>query len=248
MPDKLKRFLFGLGSVLFWVLLWQIVISRVNRNLLIKIPLPYDTVKKFAADICTASFWNAVGKSMLSIICGFTFAVILGTLCGILSGNSDFFKVLTHPVVHMIRSVPVAAFIVLAWLWIPSYILPSFISFLMVFPIVWNSVETGILSVDNKLVEMARVGGLSNACIIRNIKIPTTLPFLRNACITGLGFAWKSGVAAEVICNPTGSIGALLRGAKNTLDYESVFSLILTIVILSLLLENILKILWRQKV
>ena len=94
---------------------------------------------------------------------------------------------------------------------------------------------------------MANVMGMDKKGIIMNIKLPAVLPALRNSCITGLGFAWKSGVAAEVICNPTGSIGALLSNAKSNLEYARVFAIVITIVVLSLILENIIKFFWKEK-
>lgn len=247
MQNKIKKILFSAGSILFWVLLWHIGATVANKNLILKIPLPVKTVQVFFENCTKADFWQAVGTSLLHIAVGFTAAVLLGLICGILSGNFAVFKTLTSPIMLLIRSVPVAAFIVLAWLWIPTKILPPFISFLMVFPIIWSHVETALLSVDKRLIEMARVYGMSGTGIIKNIKIPTVLPSLRAACITGLGFAWKSGVAAEVICNPTGSIGAWLSGAKSNIEYEQVFAVTLTIVLLSLLLENIIKLLWRER-
>ena len=89
--------------------------------------------------------------------------------------------------------------------------------------------------------------GMTKTEIVKNIKIPTIMAFFRESFITGLGFAWKSGVAAEVICNPTGSIGALLSNAKSNLEYAKVFAVVLTIIILSLVLENIIKFFWRDK-
>ena len=226
--------------------MWHITASLANRRLLFKIPLPYNTVKAFFTYAETALFRRAVGNSLAHIICGFLFAVVLGLICGILSGNSVVFKTVTSPVSRLIRSVPVAAFIILAWLWIPSSVIPAVISFLMVFPIVWIQVETALSGIDYKLIEMASILGMSRKDIIKNIKIPSVLPSFRNACITGLGFAWKSGVAAEVICNPTGSIGALLSNAKSNLEYEQVFAIVLTIIILSLILENVIKFFWRE--
>ena len=76
--------------------------------------------------------------------------------------------------------------------------------------------------------------------------MPFIAKTLLTTCLTALGFAWKSGVAAEVICNPTGSIGAILSGAKSNIEYEQVFAITLTIVLLSLLLENIIKLVWRE--
>ena len=247
MKVNFKKIVFSAGSILFWVLLWHIMASIANRNLLFAIPLPLDAVKELFSCITKEFFWKAVGVSLSNIVIGFTLAVVSGLVCGMLSGNSSVFKIITSPVSRLIRSVPVAAFIVLAWLWIPSTSIPSFIAFLMVFPIVWLQVETALLSVDNRLVEMAKVMGMDKKGIILNIKLPAVLPALRNACITGLGFAWKSGVAAEVICNPTGSIGALLSNAKSNLEYARVFAIVLTIVVLSLILENIIKFFWKEK-
>lgn len=247
MQNKIKKILFAAGSIAFWVLLWHIGAVAANKNLILKIPLPHQTVQVFFENCTRGAFWQAVGTSLLHIAVGFIAAVLLGLICGVLSGSFAGFKTLTAPIMLLIRSVPVAAFIVLAWLWIPTTVLPPFISFLMVFPVIWSHVETALLSVDKRLVEMARVYGMSGIGIIKNIKIPTVMPALRSACITGLGFAWKSGVAAEVICNPTGSIGALLSGAKSNIEYEQVFAVTLTIVLLSLLLENIIKLIWRER-
>ncbi len=246
MKNNLKKTFLAAGSILFWVLLWHIAASYANKNLLIKIPLPLDTVKEFLVCAKLSEFWVNVGNSLLHVVGGFLAAVILGLICGMLSGNSPFFKALTSPITHLIRAVPVAAFIILAWLWIPSGLIPTFIAFLMVFPIVWMQVETALLSVDKRLVEMAKVMGMDKRGIIKNIKIPTVAPAFRNACITGLGFAWKSGVAAEVICNPTGSIGAMLAHAKSNVEYNRVFAVVLTVVLLSLVLENIIKLVWRE--
>ena len=246
MRNKLKNFSLHAGSILFWILLWHIAASIINKNLLFKIPLPLETVAEFINSAKTFIFWKSVGNSLIHIVCGFLFAVVLGLICGMLSGNSILFKTISSPISRLIRSVPVAAFIVLAWLWIPSTAIPAVIAFLMVFPIVWLQIENSLLNIDPKLIEMAKVMGMNKKGIIKNIKIPSVLPSFRNACITGLGFAWKSGVAAEVICNPTGSIGAMLSNAKSNLEYARVFAIVLTIVILSLILENIIKFFWRE--
>lgn len=247
MQDKLRKILYTAGSTFIWVLLWHIAANVANKNLLFKIPLPIETLKVFLELAKTNDFWFAVGSSLFHIITGFVLAVILGLVCGLLSGSSNAFKIFTGPISRLIRSMPVAALIILAWLWIPSTAIPSFIAFLMVFPIVWLQIETALLSIDQKLIEMAQVFGMSKIAIIKNLKAPYVLPALRNATVTGLGFAWKSGVAAEVICNPTGSIGALLSGAKNNLLYGEVFAIVLTIIILSLIMENVIKFFWREK-
>ena len=246
MQAKLKKALFTAGSIVFWVLLWHIAATFANKDLLFKIPLPLDTLREFFVCVKLPEFWGNVGTSLWHIVSGFVLAVVLGFICGLLSGSSTFIATMTAPLTRLIRAVPVAAFIILAWLWIPSEVIPAFIAFLMVFPIVWSHVETGLLSVDKRLVEMARVMGMNKKGIIKNITIPAVMPQFRVSCITGLGFAWKSGVAAEVICNPTGSIGAMLSNAKSNLEYARVFAIVLTVVLLSLVLENAIKVFWKE--
>lgn len=242
-----RRVIYTVLSVVFWVLVWHFAAAAANRNLILKIPLPLDTFRTFVKDLGKPEFLLAAATSVLHIVTGFASAVLLGTVCGILSGNSRFFKTLSAPILHLIRSVPVAAFIFLAWLWIPSAILPAFISALMVMPIIWSHVDAGLAAADIRYSEMGRVFGMSRREVLLRIRLPLLAPHLRTGCITGLGIAWKSGVAAEVICNPTGSVGALLQKGKTAIEYEEVFAVTLAVVLLSLLLENLLKLLWKEE-
>lgn len=247
MNNKIKKPAFAAGSIIFWIIVWHIGALAANKNLMLKIPLPYDTLKAFLENCTDTDFWLTVGTTITHILTGFLSAVILGTLFGILSGQSLLFKSLSAPLLHIVRAVPVAAFIIVAWLWIPSKVLPSFISFLMVLPIIWSHTEAGLNAIDEKLVEMAKVYGMPKTSITFKIKLPLILPQLRTGCITGLGIAWKAGVAAEVISNPSGSIGALLSAAKTEINYEQVFAVTLMVVILSLLLEILLKLIWKEQ-
>ncbi|MCM1114279.1 MAG: ABC transporter permease subunit [Clostridium sp.] len=247
MNEKVKKFFLTAGSIVFWIIFWQIGASFSNQKLLLKIPLPLATVRAFAENCTQPDFWAVIAESLLNIILGFLTAVIIGTVGGLLAGHSNLFKRLSSPILHMVRAVPVAAFIIVAWLWIPAGILPSFISFLMVLPIIWSHVDAGLSSIDKDIVEMANVYNMPKLHIITKIKLPFILPQLRTGCITGLGIAWKAGVAAEIITSPTRTLGALLSRAKTSIDYEQVFAITLTIIILSISMEYLLKIVWKEQ-
>ena len=137
--------------------------------------------------------------------------------------------------------MPVASFIILALVWIKSAYLAVFISFLMVLPIIWTTVQSGIEGLDRKYLEMAQVFGLSSAKTLFQIKIPFIMPSFIASATSALGFAWKSGVAAEVICRPANSLGKLLQDAKLYLETPRVFAVTATVALLSLLLELIIK-------
>lgn len=234
-------------AALFWVALWHIGATLANRRLLLKIPLPVETLQTFFALCGEGRFWRSVGNSVLHILTGFLSAALLGTAGGVASFLSKVFRRLSAPVLRLIRTVPVAAFIMLAWLWIPSKQLPSFVSALMVLPIIWSHVDAGLQSVDERLPEMARAFGMDGWHVLLRVRLPLMAPALRTGCLTGVGIAWKAGIAAEVICNPTGSIGALLQGAKVAIDYPRVFAVTLMVALLSLLFEGTLRAVWKEQ-
>jgi NitT/TauT family transport system permease protein len=134
--------------------------------------------------------------------------------------------------------VPVASFIILALLWVRGGNLSICISFLMVLPIIYNNMLAGFTRVDKSLLEMAAVFRLSNMKKIKYIYIPQVLPYFTAACTTSLGLCWKSGIAAEVIGMPAGSMGNRLYETKLYMDTPEMFAWTVVIVIISFVVEK----------
>ena len=223
----------------FWLAVWQLISMAVGLDILV--PSPITTLLALFDMAKTGGFYLAVLYSLFRIIVGFALGVIFGVLGAVLSVRFSIFKMLTSPILRLIRAVPVASFIILTLVWIKSNNLPIFICFLMVLPIIWDNVESGISSADKKLIEMGKVYGLADNEILSKIKIPLIMPSFISALMTSLGFAWKSGIAAEVICKPLNSLGGMLQDSKVYLETPRVFALTAVVALLSLLLETLIK-------
>ena len=234
-----KKVLKGFGILLFWVALWYVVAIFTGQELLV--PTPLKTLSVLTEFISKGSFWFAVLLSTLRIISGFLLGVLIGVLGGILSVKSKVFDALTSPVLRIARAVPVVSFILLAYVWIKTNFIPIFITALMVAPIIWATVMVGIRGIDKSLVEMGKVFRLSKKDIFFKIKFPQVAPAFVSACLTTLGLAWKSGVAAEVICYPERSLGRLLHNASTYLETPETFALTFVVVLISLALEKLVK-------
>jgi NitT/TauT family transport system permease protein len=177
---------------------------------------------------------------LIRIVSGFIGGIIFGSISAVLTTRFRLADMLISPMLRIIRATPVASFIILALVWIKTGRLPAFISFLMVVPVVWSNVEKGIRQTDIKLLEMAKVFRLGRLKTLVSIRIPSVMPYFMAACTTGMGLAWKSGIAAEVISRPDLSIGKQLQNAKIYLETPEVFALTITVVLLSIMLEKIL--------
>ena len=71
--------------------------------------------------------------------------------------------------------------------------------------------------------------------------MPAIRPYLQAAVSTGFGFAWKAGVAAEILCWPKDSIGYHIAAAKNLVETADVFAWTAVVVLLSVVLEWLLR-------
>jgi len=226
-----------LWAVLFWLLVWQLVSMALGSEILLVSPLRVLTC--LWGLIQTAVFWQSLAYSLLRIALGFT----LGLLCGILLsfGSSRFSRMreLLFPFMSAIKAVPVASFIILALVWFSSKNLAVLISFLMVLPIIYASVLQGIESRDPRMLEMAAVFRVRPLRRFVFIDIPSVFPYLLSGCKSALGLAWKSGIAAEVIGIPKGSIGEHLQRAKVYLETPELFAWTVVIVLVSVLCEKL---------
>ena len=175
----------------------------------------------------------------MRIVAGFLLALLAGSVLAVMAGRFRLLEIILWPFVAAIKSVPVASFIILCLIWLSAQSLSVFISFLMVFPIVYTNMLQGIKSTDQKLLEMAelfRVGWLKR---MQYIHLPHLKPYLVSACSVSIGLSWKAGVAAEVIGIPDGSIGEKLYQAKVYLSTSDLFAWTTVIVALSILFEKL---------
>ena len=193
------------------------------------------TKKRRTGLLAAAVFWLAVWQAAAMAIGQEVFLVspiqAVGTLMELLP-QADFWQRVGFSAGHILLGFA-ASFIILALVWVSGRSLSILISFLMVLPVLYSAVRTGIESADVQLLEMAQVFHLPLARRVKAIWLPAILPAFRQGCSVALGICWKSGVAAEVIGLPDGSIGDALYRAKITLSTGELFAWTFVIILLS---------------
>lgn len=239
---KGKRILINAGKkaavAAFWLLLWQGVYLLVQKEILIASPLA--TARRIVELCGTASFWRITGGSLLRILCGFLFGLLIGTALAAVSAALPFLHALFRPLVGIAKATPVASFIILALCWIGTGKIPAFIAALMVFPILFGNVYEGIRTTPHDLLEMARSFRLPWKRVLLHIYIPHIFPYFLAGTTTALGLAWKAGIAAEVLSTPRDSIGLMLHNAKIYIETTDLFAWTAVVILLSMLLERLL--------
>ena len=226
-----------------WLLIWQAAAMAVGQELLLVSPLTM--LRRLVQLVRQPVFWQAVFSSCGRIMSGVVLALAVGMILAALMSRFSFLYAFFRPALQVIKATPVAAFIILALVWIKSYALGAFAAFLMVLPMVWANLYEGIAAVDRDLLEMARAYRFSFGKKMRYLYLPSLLPYFAAACGTGIGIGWKAGIAAEVLGLPKNSIGKALYNAKIYLEMPDLFCWTAVIILLSLLFEKLAALLLR---
>lgn len=224
-------------AIAFWLSIWQLVSSLMGQEILLVSPL--SALSRLGYLSLEADFWKTVWYSFSKISLGFFLAFILGIGMALLGANFRAFRVLIQPLMATIQAIPVVSFIILCLIWVSSRNLSVLISFLLVLPIIYTNVLTGIDSIDSSFMDLAKVFKMKRSKIIRYICLSEVYPHLKSATYVSLGLCWKSGIAAEVIGMPNMSIGEKLYQAKIYLSTGDLFAWTLVIIVLSVAFRKV---------
>jgi len=236
-------FLKHIPVIIFWLLVWEAISFFVQSDIIIVSPRV--TFARLFELARTVNFWQSIGISLGRILRGFSYALVAGVFLAGMCAKIKIVARLFVPMIKVANAIPIASFTILALMAFHSSNLSIFVSFVTVLPIVFFNTMKGIESTDAKLLEMANIFRVPLRKIIFYIYLKTLAPFVASAATAGVGFAWKSGIAAELIGNVRGTIGANLHTSRIFLLTADLFAWTIAIVILSYLMEKILKLVMK---
>ena len=116
MKAALKKLPGSLAVLFFWMALWALLARLVAQELLL--PSPLQVLRKLFSLASEQRFWLATLRSILRVLAGLLSATVMGILLAALTESSHLARRLLSPVMTLVKSTPVASFIILALLWL----------------------------------------------------------------------------------------------------------------------------------
>lgn len=239
------RSLATVASLLLWIGIWWAGAAALRKEILL--PTPLTVCKRLLVLAGASAYWQAVGGTLLSVLLGILSGIAVGTVLAVLIFRFPAADAFFRPLLTVVRSTPVASFIILAYVWLSKGSIPFAITLLMVFPVICTGVVTGLGSLEPELAEVASLYGFSAGEKLRALYIPSVLPHFRAAVVTACGLGWKAGVAAEALVRVGGSIGGAMMDAKMNYETADVFAWTLSVIVISMLAETVIRFLLTDK-
>lgn len=218
-------------SKIFIIIIWIILSKLVNNQVII--PSVQSTFISIVEIFKDPNFLNIIKYTLFRTIFGLLISLSLAILTGILSSLSKFVYNFMDPILKFLNSIPTIAIIILALIWLNNQLVPMFVGFIMVFPILFESVLNSIINVDKNIIEMAHLYKVNKITILKDIYIPNILFNLSSILNTVLGINLKMVIAGEVLAQPKYAIGTNLQLQRMYLNTSGVFAWIVIILLIS---------------
>lgn len=221
------------------IVIW-IFLSRIINNEVI-FPSIKDTFTSLIKIVKEPNFLNMIKYTLLRTLIGFSISLFLAMIAGIISSVSKIIYNFMMPILKFLNSIPTMAIIVLALIWLNNELVPMFVGFIMVFPILFETVLNSILNVDKNIIEMAHLYKVGKVAIIKNIYIPSISYNLSCIFNTVLSINLKMVIAGEVMAQPKYAIGSNLQLQRIYLNTSGVFAWIIIILLISAMFDYMVK-------
>lgn len=239
--------LVGAASIALFILTWH-VLTTWKLDLYVRfmnVPTPADVLESAEAAWGSPTFASHLLMSCRRIVYGFALAALVAIPLGLLMGRFRLLREMVFPVSEVLRPIPAIAWVPMSiMLWPTNEQSIVFITFLgSFFPILLNTLH-GMATVDPVLVRAARCLGAKEVALFREVYLPATLPQIFTGLTVGMGVAWVSLIAAEMISGQFG-IGYFTWEAYSLVQYPDIALGMIAIGVLGLVSSWTIRLLGR---
>ena len=194
-----------------------------------------------AGMIASGELWQYLAPSLLVMLYGFSIAMVVGILLGLLLARYWVLDTATGFYITFLYSTPMVALIPLIVIWAGyDTAAKTVVLFLFAFfPIVINTYQ-GVKNVSPELIEVGRAFRCSEAALWRHVILPAALPFV----VTGLRLALGRGLIGMVTADlymAISGIGYLIVRTASTFQMDKMFVPIVTLGLLGVFLSWLLR-------
>lgn len=209
------------------------------------LPAPTEIIAAYAELIRTGELQSAIPTSLARALAGLLLGAGTGLVLGLFAGLWRVGEELFDAPLQMLRTIPFIAMIPLFIIWfgIGEQAKIALIYGATIFPVYLNT-YAGVRGVDQKLIEAARVFGLSPRLIATRVIIPTALPSILVGLRYAAGVSLLALVAAEQI-NARSGIGFILINANQNQRTDIIIAGIIVYALLGIVIDLIMRVVER---
>lgn len=233
--SKLVSSTLSISAILFLLLLWMIVASIYQNDLIF--PSIKSIIQAFFRIFQTSNSLKAIGFTCIRVILSVVICFFLGL---VITGIYIICPMSIHflrPMIQMMRSIPLAVISIFIFILIGDKIGPYIITILMSLPIVLEGMMTSVNQINPHIIDEVNMLSGNVWQKIKSVYLPIVFPYVIMCLIQTLGMSFKVMIMGEYICQTNTSIGKVLYSVKMNIEMDSLVAYGILIVLIVVVLE-----------
>jgi NitT/TauT family transport system permease protein len=220
--------------------IWELVTLTGWKQYVLKGPGP--VLSNLWSQLLHGQLWGIIGTTMQTAVVGYAVALAIGSVVGLLVARIPPLRAAVGSIITGLQTMPSIA-------WVPfaivifgeSYQAILFVVILGAAPSIANGLITGVDYTPPLLLRAGKTMGLSGFALYRYLILPASLPAYVAGMKQGWAFAWRSLMAGEIVVQIVGqfSIGQALSVDQQNLDFTSVASIMIVILVIGILVDTL---------
>jgi taurine transport system permease protein len=239
MQHRLSSALWFFAPFAVLLILWAVLVPYFNVNPRL-FPHLDSVIQAGIEGIRDGTLIQHIGASLMRVAVGTLLALLVAIPLGIAMGVSPVVSNFLTPLFRFFSVLAGIAWIPIATLWFGyGFGAITFVIFNAVFFIVTYNTLLGVSTIPLHVRNAAASLGAGRWAMLTEVLLPGALPNIVTGIRTGLGFAWRGLIAAEMIATNVG-LGYMLFVARDFYKTEVIVLGMIVIGVLWLLLDRFL--------
>lgn len=239
----MKKTVLPVISLIGLLALWEACVRIFDVPLYI-LPAPSKVIVAFVND-----FYTIIENSWITLIealLGMLIATMLGIVIAIIMDRYGLLKAAVYPLLIISQTIPIIVLAPIFVIYLGFGLAPKILTVVLMcfFPIAVGFVS-GLGEVDVRLVNLVRSYGATTFQVYMKVKIPAAWASLISGLRIAATYSVTGAVVGEWLASDSG-LGYYMLRAKNGFMLDKVFASVLAVIILSLLMNAIVKLIGRK--
>lgn len=245
MSSSYKKLAISSSVVIGLIIIYEIISLSLKGNLLV--PDFFEIIKNTFGILINIEEVVILLKTLLKIIIVIGISFVVSILIHFISYVFKYNTSIVNPFIMIMKSIPFA--VVSVYLYILLFnnreIIPYIVSFLVMFPLVYDGTK-GALSIDKNIIEENKLLNGPKYMIYRDVYLPMALPHMLITFLQAFSLGVKVMVMSEYIATVDNSIGSIINNAKLNVDFVTILSWLLLLIILVVIFDVLVGLLKKR--
>ncbi len=240
-----KQIAISASVIIGLIILYEVISLTSNGSILV--PDFFDIVKNTFAILGNGKEVLILLKTLLKILIVIVISFVISILIHFISYVFKYNTSIVNPFIMIMKSAPFA--VVSVYLYVLLFnnreIIPYIVSFLVIFPLVYDGTR-GALNIDKSIIDETRMLQGPKHMIYKDIYLPIALPHMLVTFLQAFSLGIKVMVMSEYIASVDKSIGSIINNAKLNVDFVSILSWLLLLIILVVIFDVLVSLLKKK--